>query len=85
MGVALFLAAVGENALPAALAAAGVARQVLLYAAILPFAAYLVFLFANLVLNLWHAVLSLPGKLDLLAESSDPIGRGQPDTVTTHE
>ena len=53
--------------------------------ALLPLVAYLFFLFANLVMNLWHSVLSLPGKLDILAENGDEIGRGQPDTVTTHE
>ena len=48
------------------LMAAGVRR--LLYAsAALPLVAYLAFLLGNLILGLWHAVLSLPAKVDGLA------------------
>ncbi|MFZ1935338.1 MAG: DUF4339 domain-containing protein [Thermoguttaceae bacterium] len=85
MAVACFLASVGGTASPGSLATADVGQRVLVSSAALPLAAYLVFLFCNLVLNLWRAVLSLPGKLDALADSGDEIGRGQPDTVTTHE
>jgi hypothetical protein len=85
MGYACFLAVVGEASLPGSLETAGLARHVLIASAALPLAAYLVFLLSNLVLNLWRSVLSLPGKLDVLAQHDDEIGRGQPDTVTTHE
>ena len=61
-------------------------RSWALLPAALPLVAYLLFLLVNLVLNLWHSLLSLPGKLDLLAEQHDQqIGRGQRDTVTTHD
>ena len=54
--------------------------------AALPLAAYLLFLLGNLVLNLWHSLLSLPAKLDELADNEDEqIKRGQRDTVTTEE
>jgi hypothetical protein len=45
-----------------------VAWSILVYSALLPAAAYLVFLLGNLVTNLWRSVLSLPPKLDKLAE-----------------
>jgi hypothetical protein len=93
MGVACYLAFTGEvaaraigGALPGgALSAANGAMNVLISSAAAPLAAYLLFLLVNLVLNLWRAVLSLPGKLDVLAAKHDEIGRDQPDTVTTHE
>lgn len=68
-----------------AMEAAHAAQKVLFYAAALPLAAYLVFVAMNLVLNLWRAILSLPNKLDILAENAEAIGHGQPDTVTTHD
>jgi hypothetical protein len=85
IAVACFLASVGESAFPDSLATACIARCVLISSAALPLAAYLLFLFCNLVMSLWRAVLSLPGKLDVLADGGGEIGRGQPDTVTTHE
>lgn len=65
--------------------AARTAQRVLFYAAALPLVAYLVFVAMNLVLNLWRAILCLPGKLDILAENAEAIVHGQPDTVTTHD
>lgn len=44
------------------------ARWLLFRSAMLPLAAYLLFLLVNLVVNLWRSILSLPGKLDKLAE-----------------
>jgi hypothetical protein len=85
IAVACFLAAVGETGFPGALDTSHIARRVLISSAALPLLAYFVFLFSNLVLSLWRCVLSLPGKLDVLAENGDEIGRGQPDTVTTRE
>ena len=52
IAVACFQAAVGETALPGSLATADVARRVLVASAALPLAAYLAFLFGNLVLNI---------------------------------
>jgi hypothetical protein len=85
IAVACFLAVVGETGFPGSLDTAYIARCVLISSAALQLVAYLFFLFSNLVLNVWRAVLSLPGKLDVLSENADEIGRGQPDTVTTHE
>jgi hypothetical protein len=90
MGFACYAAFAGEIKegvpLVAAQAPAVAPVSVLLHSAALPLAAYLFSLFVNLVLNIWRAVLSLPGKLDVLAEKhDDEIGRGQPDTVTTHD
>jgi hypothetical protein len=86
LGFACYQAFAAESELAASLATANLAWRVLLYSAALPLAAYLLFLFSNMVLNIWRALLSLPGKLDVLAENhDDEIGRGQPDTVTTRD
>ena len=90
MGAACYLALTGDveahGGLATPLATAEAARRALIHAAALPVLAYLSFLLVNLVLNLWQSLLSLPGKLDRLArDDDDEIGRGQPDTVTTHE
>lgn len=50
---------------------AGAAYYAMLIAATLPLAAYLLFLLGNLVTNIWRAVLSLPTKLDKLAEKGE--------------
>jgi hypothetical protein len=90
MGFACYLAFAGQmepNGLAGgALTAADAALRVLIHSAVLPLAAYLVFLVMNLVLSLWRSLLSLPSKLDALAQrDDDEMGRDQPDTVTTHE
>ena len=75
-----------ETLLMQSLATASAARKFLIVSAALPLAAYLLFLLGNLVLNLWHSLLSLPAKLDELADNEDEqIKRGQRDTVTTEE
>jgi hypothetical protein len=56
-----------ESVLSGILRTASLARGVLLYTAVLPLAAYMVFLLGSLVLGLWHAVLNLPTKIDRLA------------------
>jgi GYF domain 2 len=86
MGLACLEAFGGETLLPEALATAAAARHALFFSAALPLTAYLAFLLGNLVLNLWRSVLSLPGKLDVLAQKHDEqLERGQPDTVTTRD
>ena len=49
-------------------AMAAAARHALISAAVLPLAAYLLFLLGNLLVNLLRSILSLPPKLDRLAE-----------------
>jgi hypothetical protein len=92
MGFACFLAIAGDAGaaggviLSEALATASAARYALMLSAALPLGAYLFFLLGNMVLNLWHSLLSLPAKLDKLAEKEDEeIKRGERDTVTTTE
>jgi hypothetical protein len=91
LGFACYLAAVAEIGAPGATGASfdgplATADAVLVRSALLPLVAYLLFLFVNLVLNLWRSLLSLPGKLDVLAQKHDEeLERGQPDTVTTRD
>jgi len=94
MGVACLDAFAGESSAAGAggvllvesLATASAARYVLIVSAALPLGAYLVFLLGNLLLNLWHSLLSLPVKLDRLAQNEqEEIKRGERDTVTTEE
>jgi hypothetical protein len=73
-GVACYLAFVEEPAGIAGdpIAIASAARYALYSAASLPLVAYVLFLLVNLILSLWRSVLSLPGKLDQLAENREP-------------
>lgn len=56
---------------------ADVVENVLIVSASLPLAAYLLFLVGNLILNLWRSVLSLPTKLDKIAEKPEKQNVGQ--------
>jgi len=86
MGFGCYLAFAGGDELLLSLATVSAARYVLIVSAALPLGAYLLFLFGNLVLNLWHSLLSLPAKFDELADNeNEQIKRGQRDTVTTQE
>ncbi len=71
------LAVVGGESLNDSLTIAGAACRALFFSAALPLAAYLLFLQVNLILNLWRSILSLPGKLDKLAESKQEEGKTQ--------
>jgi hypothetical protein len=46
-------------------------EDALILSASLPLAAYLLFLIVNLILNIWRSVLSLPQKLDKIAEKPE--------------
>ena len=68
MGYACYEAFSGPTSLLSAQSTAAAARSTLIFSAVLPLAAYLLFLLSSLLLDIWRAILTLPGKLDELAE-----------------